>query len=175
MREYLLKTEDCTYQYHNENHDVCPKYVEKIEIPEGADVATIRKSAIVFWDKSGNRTPLTRKFDINIDDATKQLGAVVIWQRQTHPEELPFIGNEVHEAVISDFKIGDSINHPPHYASSSIECIDAMQAMLTPEQFIGYLRGNIFKYQWRYENKGGIQDLEKSQWYLNRLLSVLQS
>ena len=85
---------------------------------------------------------------------------------------------------ISDFKntdrgkefdafdlIEDTVNHPSHYASSSIECIDAMEAMLTPEQFIGYLRGNSFKYMWRYENKGGITDLEKAQWYLNKLIS----
>ena len=63
----------------------------------------------------------------------------------------------------------DSINSPNHYADSTIECIDAMEAMMTPEQFIGYLRGNVFKYQWRYEKKNGIEDLKKAQWYLERL------
>ena len=67
----------------------------------------------------------------------------------------------------------DNINNPSHYADSAIECIDAMQAMLTPEQFVGYLRGNILKYQWRYEKKNGIEDLKKSQWYLDKLISVL--
>lgn len=63
----------------------------------------------------------------------------------------------------------DIINSPSHYADSAIECIDAMEAMMTPEQFIGYLRGNVFKYQWRYEKKNGIEDLKKAQWYLERL------
>ena len=63
----------------------------------------------------------------------------------------------------------DIINSPIHYADSTIECIDAMEAMMTPEQFIGYLRGNVFKYQWRYEKKNGIEDLKKAQWYLERL------
>lgn len=75
---------------------------------------------------------------------------------------------------MEDFVFEDNVNHPNHYASSSIECIDAMEAMLTPEQFVGYLRGNMFKYQWRYENKNGIEDLKKSQWYLNKLLAVLE-
>ena len=77
----------------------------------------------------------------------------------------------IDEASLPDFLIEDTVNHPSHYASGEIECIDAMEAMLTPEQFIGYLRGNAFKYQWRYENKGGITDLEKAQWYLNKLIS----
>ena len=75
--------------------------------------------------------------------------------------------NAMNEA---DALFADAVNHPSHYAGE-IECIDAMEAMLTPEQFIGYLRGNAFKYQWRYENKGGITDLEKAQWYLNKLIS----
>ena len=33
-----------------------------------------------------------------------------------------------------------------------------------------FLRGNVIKYLWRYENKGGKQDLEKAEWYLKRLI-----
>lgn len=67
-------------------------------------------------------------------------------------------------------QVVDNVNSPNHYASQSIECIVAMEAMLTPEEFIGYLRGNIFKYQWRYKQKNGIEDLKKAQWYQNKLL-----
>jgi hypothetical protein len=65
---------------------------------------------------------------------------------------------------------GDSVHSPLHYQGDKVECIDAMQAMLTHEEFIGYLRGNIFKYQWRYKQKGKIVDLQKSQWHLDRLI-----
>ena len=41
----------------------------------------------------------------------------------------------------------DLVNHPPHYNQGDIECIDAIEAMLSPEEFIGYLRGNSFKYK----------------------------
>jgi len=29
----------------------------------------------------------------------------------------------------------DNVNHPPHYKKGSIECIDIIEAMLTPEEF----------------------------------------
>jgi hypothetical protein len=55
-----------------------------------------------------------------------------------------------------------------------IECIDAIEASMTPEAFKGYLKGNIQKYMWRYEAKKGVEDLKKAEWYLNRLLKTLK-
>ena len=66
----------------------------------------------------------------------------------------------------------DSVNNPSHYASGSIECIDAMESMLSRDEFIGYLRGNIFTYQWRYKHKSGLEDLKKAEWYQRKLISV---
>lgn len=66
----------------------------------------------------------------------------------------------------------DAVNNPAHYTTGGIECIDAMQAMLSREEFIGYLRGNIFKYQWRYKHKNGVEDLRKADWYAQRLIRV---
>jgi hypothetical protein len=67
----------------------------------------------------------------------------------------------------------DLVNHPPHYTKGGIECIDALRAAMTEEQFMGYLRGCAIKYLWRYENKGGLQDLQKSNWYLARLTELV--
>ena len=71
----------------------------------------------------------------------------------------------------------EDVNSPAHYAQQGdIECIDAMESMLTREEIIGYLRGNSFKYRWRCRSKGNaVKDLRKAQWYENRLLSILQS
>jgi hypothetical protein len=67
----------------------------------------------------------------------------------------------------------DMVNSPSHYKTGKIECIEAMEAMLTDEEFIGYLRGNAFKYLWRFRSKGkAYEDLQKAQWYLNRLVSI---
>lgn len=70
--------------------------------------------------------------------------------------------------------VADLVNHPPHYTRGDIECIDAIKASMGTREFIGYLKGNALKYLWRYEDKGGAQDLEKCQWYLNKLLEQVQ-
>lgn len=64
----------------------------------------------------------------------------------------------------------EEVNHPAHYTQGGIECIDAIQAQLTPDEFRGYLKGNIAKYMWRERSKQGKVSLEKAQWYLNKLL-----
>lgn len=63
----------------------------------------------------------------------------------------------------------DEVNHPEHYTHGSIECIDAIQAALTPEEFRGYLKGNIIKYIWRERLKKGVG---KAQWYINKMVEV---
>lgn len=55
----------------------------------------------------------------------------------------------------------DNINHPSHYTQGGIECIEAIRAALTPEEFRGYCKGNIIKYAWRERGKGGDEDLMK--------------
>lgn len=67
-------------------------------------------------------------------------------------------------------KILDNVNHPQHYTNGEIECIDAIESSMTKEEFCGYLKGNCMKYIWRYSNKGGLEDLLKAQWYLNKLI-----
>lgn len=47
-----------------------------------------------------------------------------------------------------------------------------MQAWMTPEQFNGFLTGNVIKYVARAEEKGGLQDLQKAQHYLAKLIEV---
>ena len=69
----------------------------------------------------------------------------------------------------------DPVNSPEHYqGEDGIECIDAIRAALTPEEFRGYCKGNIFKYLWRYERKNGVEDVRKSRWYLERLIEELE-
>ena len=68
----------------------------------------------------------------------------------------------------------DPVNRPAHYTAGSIECIDYMQDVLTPDEFRGYLRGQVIKYQHRLMAKGNpAQDAAKLAWYANRLAAVL--
>jgi hypothetical protein len=66
-------------------------------------------------------------------------------------------------------EVREEINQPAHYTSGSVECIDAIRAALTPEEFRGFCKGNVIKYIWRERLKGGDESLKKAEWYLNRL------
>ena len=67
----------------------------------------------------------------------------------------------------------DNVNHPSHYNSGQgVECIEAIESQLTPEEYRGYLKGCIAKYIWREKYKGGIESLQKAQWYLTRLIEL---
>ena len=65
----------------------------------------------------------------------------------------------------------DNIN-PDHYKSKSKETIERLQDNLTQGEFKGYLKGNILKYLDRYEHKNGVEDLNKANWYLNKLIEL---
>ena len=46
---------------------------------------------------------------------------------------------------------------------------------MTPEAFIGYLKGNCIKYLWRTGLKNdAVEDIRKAGWYLNKLEEVLK-
>ena len=68
--------------------------------------------------------------------------------------------------------LDDPVNSPTHYNQAGIECIDAIRAA-TDDGFEYYLQGNIMKYLWRYKYKNGAEDLMKAQWYLNKLIEVV--
>lgn len=60
----------------------------------------------------------------------------------------------------------DLINNPPHYTDSEIQPLD----FIVSHKF-SFLEGNVIKYVSRYKLKGTpTQDLQKAQFYLNRLI-----
>ena len=61
----------------------------------------------------------------------------------------------------------EAVNHPQHYGGDTIyETIKVLEAWLTPEQFIGFCRGNAIKYLSRAGKNGDcIEDLNKAEFY----------
>ena len=88
----------------------------------------------------------------------------------------PGLGSELPKDVFQEVSEAfDSVNHPSHYCSGDIECIDAIDASMSTSEFRGYLKGNAMKYLWRYGLKGkGVEDLKKAHWYLDRLITELE-
>lgn len=65
----------------------------------------------------------------------------------------------------------DNVNHPEHY-QGKVECIDAIEAAtegLTGIEAV--CTGNAIKYLYRWKRKGGVEDLRKAVWYINRMIS----
>jgi hypothetical protein len=70
----------------------------------------------------------------------------------------------------------DPVNHPAHYKVGGIETIDYIKAKLTPDEFRGYLKGNLLKYSSRIGHKGAAQvDAGKAGWYANALVQAIGS
>lgn len=117
---------------------------------------------------------------MSIDDATPEE-----WSNLNRKDTEEWDGPNDHPVYgenIPDNRLGKSysnlintmVDHPAHYNNGHIECIEAIEAMLTSDEYIGYLRGNSLKYLWRfrYKNKP-IEDLRKARWYEERLISYM--
>lgn len=55
----------------------------------------------------------------------------------------------------------DNVNHPPHYETNGIECIDAMKAAQGVSAVQDFCICNAFKYIWRHKHKNGAEDIKK--------------
>ena len=77
--------------------------------------------------------------------------------------------NNVHESE-QDY---DAVDRPKHYASTSIECIDAMIETQGEEAVIDFCVCNAFKYLWRHNSKNGDEDVRKANWYLNKAVELM--
>lgn len=56
-----------------------------------------------------------------------------------------------------------------HYKDMPVQPWAVMEAVLTPEEFIGFLKGNIIKYSMRAGRKDGSDDGNKALHYMQKL------
>lgn len=67
--------------------------------------------------------------------------------------------------------MSEQVNHPDHYTDGGMETIDIIKAKSSPEEFVGFLKGNVIKYVTRAGKKSNKkEDLRKAQWYLSKLI-----
>lgn len=62
----------------------------------------------------------------------------------------------------------DEVNHPSHYNKGRIEVIDFIE-----DQQLDFCLGNVIKYVCRHDKKGGLEDLRKAMFYLDRKIKGL--
>lgn len=195
MREYLDSNRNYKFLISTEKDDGF------IEIPEGAIRARFYpqdpdglefENAFCQWWHGENQDWL-----YYADYAGSAQHSRVVWQRD---QDEPFLTPEctlndqyaeieqvrqveIHGTVEAkpDFNFGaaqsikDNVNHPSHYTQGKVECIDALESATIGKSGIeAVCVANVIKYLWRYEEKNGLEDVKKAQFYLNRLLATLE-
>jgi hypothetical protein len=73
--------------------------------------------------------------------------------------------------------VKDMVNSPAHYTSGRVEVIEIIEDAVeeAPSAQAAVMQANALKYLlrlWHKENE--LQDAKKAQWYLNRLISLLE-
>lgn len=66
----------------------------------------------------------------------------------------------------------DNVNHPSHYETNGIECIDAMKVTQGVSAVQDFCICNAFKYIWQHKHKNGAEDIKKAVWYLTKWLEL---
>ena len=73
--------------------------------------------------------------------------------------------NSMYDKPVNDDNDVDMINEPPHY-KHGIECIDEMILLFGVVETMSFCKLNSHKYRKRALDKGGREDLDKSDWYM---------
>lgn len=68
----------------------------------------------------------------------------------------------------------EEVNHPTRYNSNKYECIDVMVDVFGEEETAAFCKLNAFKYIWREKRKGGVEDIDKAIWYLNKYKELIE-
>lgn len=70
-------------------------------------------------------------------------------------------------------EVKDMVNHPPHYKTHQMECIDEMMTVFGEKAVFYYCIINAWKYRYRAGSKGSAEeDLKKSDWYIAKATGI---
>ena len=102
------------------------------------------------------------------EDKVKMYGKI---EPKTVVAEATSIGVSVADVKSTD-TMNDAVHHPSHYTlpGLDIESVDVIRAVLTPEEFKGWCKGNALKYSLRAGRKDPakeVQDLAKAGVFLS--------
>ena len=92
------------------------------------------------------------------------------WEKSFGARIEKLIFEKLGKIIEYENKDHNKIDCPVHYKNGNIECIDAIRAALTDEEFRGYCKGNVIKYAWREKYKDGNNDLLKIKKYIELYL-----
>lgn len=128
-------------------------------------------------------TRIETPIPVEVDPADVEEEPAEVFAEAAEPEKCEEESNEKYladavgmlKAAIEDYEENDSVNHPAHYTSGKMECIDIVDVMTEDKQGLeAFCTGNIVKYLYRYNKKGGVEDVKKAEWYFKKLIEVLE-
>jgi len=150
-------------EYRSQLYDTVDAFIEDaccIDLEQKTSLANLHKQ-YVTWCKEHNKHPQTKI----------QFGKELVSKGY---EQVRDSTDRFWLGLITNFPV-DMVNSPPHYNKHGIECIQAIRAALTDEEFKGYCKGNVLKYTWRENYKNKIEDLKKAEWYVSKLIESMES
>ena len=95
---------------------------------------------------------------------------VVTVVRRTVKENSPIVPSSAGLAALANADARQVSGN--HYKDMPIQPWSVMEAVLTKEEFIGFLKGNIIKYSMRAGRKEGSDDAGKAQHYQQKLKEI---
>ena len=100
-------------------------------------------------------------------EAKKRVVTIV---RRTVKENSPIVPSSAGLAALANADARQVSGN--HYKDMPIQPWSVMEAVLTKEEFIGFLKGNIIKYSMRAGRKDGSDDAGKAQHYQQKLKEI---
>jgi hypothetical protein len=72
----------------------------------------------------------------------------------------------------TEYSNGKNTINPSYYKNAKIECIEALEAAtINLKGLDAVCTANAIKYMWRWKEKNGVEDLKKSMWYIEKLIT----
>ena len=136
---------------------------------------TERELVLKFFKETGLKVATSE--DINLYLADTHSPHRILGSNKEYNKTYKYIGNDEFyiKKTAEPTDISSPVTHPKHYNQGNIEVIDYVKSSMTPQEFKGFIKGNVIKYLAREEHKNGIEDMMKAKFYLDYYLKEFES
>lgn len=102
---------------------------------------------------------------ISYNESKSDNNSLIVHGNEEELKEVAEFVNSMYDNVDNLSIDKDMVNHPSHY-EHGIECIDEMILLFGVMETMSFCKLNAHKYRKRALDKGGREDIDKSDWYM---------
>lgn len=102
---------------------------------------------------------------VSYNESKSGNNSLVVHGNEEELKEVAKFVNNMYDNVDNLSIDKDMVNHPSHY-ERGIECIDEMILLFGVMETMSFCKLNSHKYRKRALDKGGREDIDKSDWYM---------